>query len=98
MIWAGKLIAGFLGFLMLGPVGACLGVFIGHQFDRAYQNNRFFGYNHAEQVRIQALFFETTFQTMGYLAKIDGRVSENEIRIARLIMSKMGLTDAQRQE
>ena len=44
---------------------------------------------------ISRLFFETTFEVMGQVAKVDGRVSEDEVRVARRIMQGMRLTDAQ---
>src|SRR5690606_27510580 len=41
---------------------------------------------------VQRAFFETTFAVMGHVAKADGRVSENEIRMARAIMDRLRLT------
>ncbi len=36
-------------------------------------------------------FTRALFQSMGYLAKVDGRVSEEEIRAARTVMHRLGL-------
>ena len=47
---------------------------------------------------IRRLFFETTFEVMGYVAKADGRVSEDEVQVARRIMHAMRLSGAQVQE
>ena len=47
---------------------------------------------------IRRLFFETTFEVMGHVAKADGRVSEDEVQIARRIMHAMRLSEAQVQE
>jgi DnaJ like chaperone protein len=44
---------------------------------------------------ISQLFFEVTFEVMGQVAKVDGRVSEDEVRVARRIMQGMRLNDAQ---
>jgi DnaJ like chaperone protein len=41
---------------------------------------------------ISQLFFEVAFEIMGRVAKVDGRVSEDEIRVARQIMQGMKLT------
>jgi DnaJ like chaperone protein len=90
--WAGKLAGAIIGSLA-GPVGAVVGLFLGHQFDRGMQashRNRFDG--------VGQVFFEVTFGVMGHLAKADGRVSEAEIRAARGIMSRMNLSRAQVQE
>jgi DnaJ like chaperone protein len=40
---------------------------------------------------VQEAFFRATFEVMGHVAKADGRVSENEIRAARAIMSEFRL-------
>jgi DnaJ like chaperone protein len=48
--------------------------------------------------QIRQVFFETTFEVMGHVAKADGRVSEDEVQVARRIMQAMRLTDEQVQE
>ncbi len=90
MNWAGKIIGGALGFMVMGPFGAVMGVAIGHQFDEGLGGggSPFFG---ANQEQVQTSFFNVTFSVMGYLAKADGRVSEAEIRHAEQVMNKMGL-------
>jgi DnaJ like chaperone protein len=45
--------------------------------------------------QIRRVFFETTFEVMGHVAKADGRVSEDEVQVARRIMQAMRLTDEQ---
>ena len=97
MSWVGKIIGGVLGFVVSGGniIGAAIGAFIGHQFDRglklgggAGQQGGAGRYSGAER---QAEFFETTFLVMGYVAKADGRVTEEEIRAARGVMHRMQL-------
>ena len=44
---------------------------------------------------ISRLFFEATFEVMGQIAKVDGRVSEDEVRVARRIMAGMRLNEEQ---
>jgi DnaJ like chaperone protein len=88
MQWIGKGIGGLIGAFVLGPVGSLVGVLVGHQWDQAKSGGR--------SVReISRLFFETTFEVMGQVAKVDGRVSEDEVRVARRIMQGMQLTDEQ---
>ena len=79
MQWFGKGIGGLIGVVIAGPVGSLLGVLLGHQCDREQERS-----GAAARVReISRLFFETTFEVMGQVAKVDGRVSEDEVRVAR---------------
>jgi len=90
MQWSGKAIGGLIG-AIAGPVGSLLGILVGHQWDRNAER-----VNGRRSVReISQLFFEVTFEVMGQVAKVDGRVSEGEVRVARLIMKGMRLSDAQ---
>jgi DnaJ like chaperone protein len=90
MQWYGKAIGGILG-LVGGPIGSALGVLIGHQFDVEIEQRKAKRGAH----EISQLFFEVTFEVMGHIAKADGRVSEDEIRIARRIMHGMRLSPEQ---
>jgi len=95
--WTGKLIGGVLGFVVSGGniIGAALGAFVGHQFDRGLSlgdpTGAQPGVGHFSAAERQAVFFETTFLVMGYVAKADGRVTEEEIRAARGVMHRMQL-------
>lgn len=67
----------------------------------AYQILRSFvaGYRTFQQQGIDGRSFHegfarALFQSMGYLAKVDGRVSEEEIRAARTVMHRLGLQSA----
>jgi DnaJ like chaperone protein len=92
MQWVGKAVGGILGYAIAGPFGSLLGVVLGHQFDQGV-GSRFIGSGSAgAPARIRALFFRTTFEVMGHLAKVDGRVSEEEIAVARRIMHGMKLS------
>ena len=93
----GKIIAGLLGYLFAGPVGAAVGVFIGHTFDKGLAGN-FQMASPARLAETRQVFFETTFLLMGALAKADGRVCEDEIQSAEQIMTKMGVQGSQRQQ
>src|SRR5690606_37399407 len=89
----------------LGPLGALLGAAIGHNFDKGLDASRllggggmggvFGGQAHVE--RVQAAFFTATFSVMGHLAKSDGRVSPDEISLARRVMAQMRLNEEQKQ-
>ena len=97
MKWTGKVVGATLGLLTLGPFGAALGVFLGHQFDEQFgrpeEDPRLQG--GATLAAIGESFFRSTFRVMGHLAKADGRVSEREIAAARAVMSDLRLNPAQ---
>ena len=97
MSWWGKVIGGAFGFMLGGPLGAVLGAALGHQFDHGFQNIQLddsMGQGATE--RVQAAFFTATFSIMGKLAKSDGRVSEDEIAMAREVMAQMHLNEEQK--
>ena len=91
MKWIGKLTGGLLGAVALGPIGAVLGVLLGHQFDE-HSDGLLEGLSTGEDIpAIGERFFRATFRVMGYLAKADGRVSELEISAARAVMGDLRL-------
>lgn len=87
----GKLVGTMAG-LAAGPWGAVVGLVLGDQFDRGYAR-----YSDRKATRLDRLpqpYVRTLFRTMGFLAKADGRVSEDEIRAARKLMHRLGLDPA----
>lgn len=92
MTWLGKVIGAVFGFIIFGPIGAIIGLLLGHWLDRELQKNYQANGNHTQ---VQNAFFKALFSCMGHLAKSDGRVSEDEINIARKIMQHMQLTEKQ---
>ncbi len=94
MTWNGKLIGAALGWALSGsPIGAALGLLVGHQFDSSDERQGELGADSA--ARVQALFFPAVFRVMGHVAKADGRVSEQEIAAARAVMAALRLTPEQ---
>ena len=96
MNWWGKVIGGTFGFMLGGPLGAVLGAALGHNFDRGLGRIALPGPTPKEVEKIQSAFFTATFSVMGHVAKADGRVTEDEIAMARQIMQQMRLSDEQR--
>jgi DnaJ like chaperone protein len=93
MSWWGKALGGAFGFMMGGPLGALIGIAFGHNFDKGLgsvmKDERL---GPGEQERVQAAFFTATFSVMGHIAKADGKVTSDEIRMAEAVMTQMGLT------
>jgi DnaJ like chaperone protein len=99
MSWWGKFLGGGFGFLIGGPIGALIGVVLGHNFDsglKRLQHEEDEALNPGAQQRVQATFFTATFATMGHLAKSDGQVTADEIKLAESVMSQMQLSAEQR--
>lgn len=95
----GKIIGGLIGLLLLGFIGAMLGVFLGHQYDQAVARGGGLGAGFGGAVNREALenaFFETTFRILGHIAKADGRVSEDEVAHTEQLMTRMNLDAEQR--
>lgn len=83
------------------PWFALLGLFLGHQFDRGFAER--FAYARADGKasdlqRLPEYFTQALFQIMGFVAKSDGRVSEDEIRAARALMHRLGMGSTQIQQ
>jgi DnaJ like chaperone protein len=106
MAWKGKFFGALIGFLITRNVwGAVMGAVIGHMFDESAG----FGYARSAYATAAAeaeaagdptasvseVFFRTTFELMGHVAKSDGRVSEAEIGAARRLMAELRLGPAE---
>lgn len=98
MTWLGKVVGGTFGLLVGGPLFGVLGAALGHQFDRVMGNAGLLqtDLGGGARNRMQVAFFTATFSVMGHIAKADGRVSEAEIKIARIVMDRMALSDEMR--
>lgn len=93
MAWWGKALGGTFGFMMGGPLGAMIGMAFGHNFDKGLSSVMSGeGFNVGDQQRVQAAFFTATFSVMGHIAKADGKVTADEIRLAEAVMDQMGLS------
>jgi DnaJ like chaperone protein len=92
------MLGGAFGFMLGGPLGAILGAVLGHNLDRGMEGLKGFEpIPPGGRERVQTAFFTATFSVMGHLAKADGRVSEDEIVMARRVMDQMDLNQKLRQ-
>jgi len=91
----GTLLGGLFGFMLLGPLGLFLGIFIGRMFDRGISHSTWSFLHNGQSSVTQKLFFDVTFSVMGHVAKSDGRISESEISAARATMQRFGLNETE---
>lgn len=94
----GKLFGAFFGFLIGGPAGALFGIIIGNFFDRGlveHFNRPYTTFQDESNPHVQTLFIQTTFMIMGYIAKAEGRVSEDAIDVAKTFMQDLQLNKTQ---
>lgn len=89
----GKVVGIVAGLATAQPWFALAGLVLGHQFDRGFARH---GASAASRQldRLPRAYVRALFRTMGYLAKSDGRVSEEEIRAARALMHRLALDPA----
>ena len=95
-MFLGKLIAGLLGLLVAGIPGLVFGLVLGWVFDRGLAAMLGFGAGAGADTR--EAFFHAIFVLTGYVAKADGRVSEEEIAHTEALFRQLGLSDEQRNE
>jgi DnaJ like chaperone protein len=95
MSWWSTVLGGAFGFVLGGPLGAMLGAALAGGFSKSKSNFGGFSqkYNLGDQQRVQAAFFSSVFSVMGYIAKVDGKVSKAEILLAQEVMQHLQLED-----
>ncbi len=100
----GRILGTLFGFMFGKIVGALLGFYVGYLIDRGLKKdfdnvggfNGFFGKR--SRVDRQAVFFHATFSVMGHIAKSNGRITDDHIRVAELLMNEMQLNGQQKKE
>lgn len=83
MNYLGKVLGGLAGLVSGKWPLVFFGVLLGHQFDRGFASRA--------GKRLPKDFARRAFAIMGHLAKADGRVTEDEIRLARTAMHGLDL-------
>lgn len=95
MTYWGKVTGAVAGLATGQPWLALIGLVLGHQFDRGYASRSDVEDADTPAGRLPERFVMALFATMGHLAKADGRVTEAEIRAARIQMHRLALSPAQ---
>jgi DnaJ like chaperone protein len=90
MAWKGTIFGAMVGLLLTRTVvGAVVGALIGLLFDQSVSLG--YSFPGSPAASVSDVFFRTTFEVMGHVAKSDGRVSEAEIDAARRLMQDLRL-------
>lgn len=97
MNWIGRGIGLLLGAIFWHLPGAIIGFAVGYYFDRGLANFKLHSSPEMRQ-KMEMTLFKTVFPLLGKMAKADGRVSEEEIDAAEIMMSRMQLSSELRQE
>jgi DnaJ like chaperone protein len=89
----GMFFGAVIGLLLTQRVwGAVIGALVGYLFYESVGAGARAGAGNAQHAAsISEVFFRTTFELMGHVAKSDGRVSEAEIDAARRLMGELRL-------
>jgi DnaJ like chaperone protein len=101
MAWKGTFFGALIGFLISRSLwGAVVGAIIGQMFDQSggfgtLSAGAGAGAGVGAGASVSEVFFRTTFELMGHVAKSDGRVSEAEIDAARRLMQELKLGPAE---
>lgn len=99
MQFLGKLLGFFLGYYYTKSFfGGLVGLIIGHWADKKLfelgtVKSTIFG----KSLTRQSLFTQTTFAVLGHIAKAKGRVTEEDIHLARALMTRLKLDEAHQQ-
>ncbi len=93
-MFIGKIFGAVSGYLIGDVLLAIFGLFVGHLIDEGIQRL------HAppNPKVVQENFFLSVFSLLGALAKVDGRICEEEIAHTEKLMKQMGLTTEHRRE
>jgi len=89
-----KLIGIIIGAIVGGPIGAIIGFLLGMYVDSqmGYRGKKTFRW----QRGFSSQYLEAMFTLMGYVAKADGQISQNEIALAGEMMRRLRLSNAQK--
>jgi len=95
----GKIVGGTIGFALGGPLGAIAGAAFGHAYDAGTENAYIENRNRLTTGETsQATFFVAAFSMLAKLARVDGRVSREEIdSIEKFMLYDLNLDPQSRQ-
>lgn len=98
MGWVGKFLGGTIGFALGGPLGAIAGAAFGHLYDQAAIEVEADREPLSRLEGAQMTFFVAVFSMLAKLARVDGRITTEEITtIERFMEEELRLSSQSRQ-
>jgi len=97
--YLGKIIGACFGYVMGGSLGALLGLVVGHIFDRGVQGKQHLKFTQLtsdDLSHIRGEFFTATFAIMGHVIAVEERSAEDNVKVAKHIMDRMGVKEERR--
>jgi len=95
--WFGKMTFGTMGLLFGGPIGAIIGVSLGHHL---VDKNAEYGQRGAvlpKSEQAQAAYFVCIFSILGKIAKADGVVTDDELKVVDDFINGMNISETEKQ-
>jgi DnaJ like chaperone protein len=95
--WFGKMTFGTMGLLFGGPIGAIIGVSLGHHLvdKKAEYGQR--GAVPPKSEQAQAAYFVCIFSILGKIAKADGVVTDDELKVVDDFINGMKISETEKQ-
>jgi DnaJ like chaperone protein len=97
MGWFGKLTFGTMGLLFAGPLGAIAGAALGHHLFDKNDNRVGAPAQFGRREQSQAAYFVSIFSILGKLAKADGTISKEEIKVVEDFLSTLDIPYEQKE-
>lgn len=95
--FSGRIVGAGIGFFVANIVGLVIGFVVGLFFDKGLAGVSK-PIDPQKKAEVERSFFTSIFPLLGHLAKSDGRISEEEVAGSEQLMTRMGLSDADRSE
>ena len=97
MGWFGKMTFGTMGLLFGGPLGAIIGVSLGHHLVDKKAEYGQSGAVPPKSEQAQAAYFVCIFSILGKIAKADGVVTNDELKVVDDFINGMNISETEKQ-
>ena len=97
MGWFGKMTFGTMGLLFGGPLGAIIGVSLGHHLVDKKAEYGQVGAVPPKSEQAQAAYFVCIFSILGKIAKADGVVTNDELKVVDDFVNGMKISETEKQ-